>query len=116
MSIPQRMAAIPAYISSTGKDSFKDAAPGHKFLGYFRNWQGLDGDPFAPYKGKARLIGQIPAGPQKRAANDQLKSEFDAVLNEVCSLLIRLLPKRESEIISGLCQPSLRFRHHCRSS
>ncbi len=86
MSIPQRMAAIPAYISSTGKDSFKDAAPGHKFLGYFRNWQGLDGDPFAPYKGKARLIGQIPAGPQKRAANDQLKSEFDAVLNEVCSL------------------------------
>ena len=32
------------------------------------------------------------------------------------SLLIRLLPKRESEIISGLCQPSLRFRHHCRSS
>ena len=32
------------------------------------------------------------------------------------SLLIRLLPKRESENISGLCQPSLRFRHHCRSS
>ena len=102
MSIPQRMAAIPAYISSTGKDSFKDAAPGHKFLGYFRNWQGLDGDPFAPYKGKARLIGQIPPGPQKRAANDQLKSEFDAVLNEVCSL-----PKTSTAQVA-----SLRDRQH----
>lgn len=86
MSIPQRMAAIPAYIPSHNKDSFKDAAPGHKFLGYLRNWQGSDGDAFAPYKGKARLIGQIPSGSQKRAANDQLKSEFDAVLNEVCTL------------------------------
>lgn len=86
MSIPQRIAAIPAYITSHNKDSFNDAAPGHKFLGYFRNWQGSDGDAFAPYKGKARLIGQIPPGPQKRAANDQLKSEFDAVLNEVCAL------------------------------
>ena len=102
MSIPQRMAAIPAYISSTGKDSFKDAAPGHKFLGYFRNWQGLDGDPFAPYKGKARLIGQIPPGPQKRADNDQLKSEFDAVLNEVCSL-----PKTSTAQVA-----SLRDRQH----
>ncbi len=86
MSIPQRIAAIPAYITSHNKDSFNDVAPGHKFLGYFRNWQGSDGDAFAPYKGKARLIGQIPPGPQKRAANDQLKSEFDAVLNEVCAL------------------------------
>ena len=86
MSIPQRIAAIPAYIPSHSKDSFKDAAPGHKFLGYFRNWQGSDGDAFVSYKGKARLIGQIPPGPQKRAANDQLKSEFDAVLNEVCAL------------------------------
>jgi CRISPR-associated protein Cmr6 len=86
MSIPQRIAAIPAYIASHHKDSFKDAAPGHKFLGYFRNWQGADGEAFAPFKGKARLIGQIPHGPQRRAANDQLKSEFDAVLNEVCTL------------------------------
>lgn len=86
MSIPQRIAAIPAYIPSHNKDIFKEAAPGHKFLGYFRNWQGTDGDAFAPYKGKAKLIGQIPPGPQKRAANDQLKSEFDAVLNEVCAL------------------------------
>ena len=86
MSIPQRIAAIPAYITSHNKDSFNDVSPGHKFLGYFRNWQGSDGDAFAPYKGKARLIGQMPPGPQKRAANDQLKSEFDAVLNEVCAL------------------------------
>ena len=86
MSIPQRIAAIPAYIPSHTKDSFKDAAPGHKFLGYFRNWQGADGDAFAPFKGKARLIGQLPPGPQRRAANDQLKNEFDAVLNEVCTL------------------------------
>lgn len=86
MSIPQRIAAIPAYIPSHNKDGFKYAPPGHKFLGYFRNWQGSDGDAFAPYKGKARLIGQIPPGPQNRAANDQLKSEFDAVLNEVCVL------------------------------
>ena len=86
MSIPQRIAAVPAYISSHNKESFKDAAPGHKFLGYFRNWQGSDGDAFSPYKGKAKIIGQIAPGAQRRAANDQLKSEFDAVLNEVCAL------------------------------
>jgi CRISPR-associated protein Cmr6 len=105
MSIPQRIAAIPAYIPSHNKDIFKDAAPGHKFLGYFRNWQGTDGDTFAPYKGKAKLIGQIPPGPQKRAANDQLKSEFDAVLNEVCALpaastaQITALRARQSSLI-----------------
>ena len=42
MSIPQRIAAIPAYIPSHTKATFSDAAPGHKFLGYFRNWQSLD--------------------------------------------------------------------------
>ena len=86
MSIPQRVAAVPAYIPSHTKSIFADAAPGHKFLGYFRNWQGRDGDTFASYKGKARLLGQIPPGPQKRAANEQLKNEFDAVLNEVCEV------------------------------
>lgn len=86
MSIPQRIAAIPIYIPSQNKDSFKDAAPGHKFLGYFRNWQGSGGDVFSPYKGKAKLIGQMAPGQQRRAANDQLKGEFDAVLNEVCTL------------------------------
>jgi CRISPR-associated protein Cmr6 len=86
MSIPQRIAAIPAYVPSHTKDAFKDAAPGHKFLGYFRNWQGLGAQAFAPYKGKAKLQGLLPPGPQRRAANDQLKNEYDAVLNEVCEL------------------------------
>lgn len=86
MPIPQRIAAIPAYVPSHTKAAFNDAAPGHKFLGYFRNWQGLDAQAFAPYKGRARLQGLLPPGPQRRAANDQLKNEFDAVLNEVCEL------------------------------
>jgi len=86
MSVPQRIAALPAYLPSHSKDSFKDAAPGHKFLGYLRNWQGTDAEAFVAYKGKARLQGQPLAGPQRRAAQKQLKNEFDAVLNEVCQL------------------------------
>jgi CRISPR-associated protein Cmr6 len=86
MSVPQRIAAVPAYITSHSKAAFVDAAPGHKFLGYFRNWQGSDGAPFAPYKGKARIIGNPAAGQARRDANDRLKAEFDAVLNEVCEL------------------------------
>lgn len=97
MSIPQRIAAVPAYIASNSKVAFTDAAPGHKFLGYFRNWQGSDGEVFAAYKGKARLQGQIPNGPQKRAANELLKNEFDAVLNEVCEL-----PKASRQQIEAL--------------
>lgn len=108
MSIPQRVAAIPAYIASHTKDTFKDAAPGHKFLGYFRNWQGTNGDAFSPYKGKARLIGQIPPGPQKRAANDQLKNEFDAVLNEVCTL-----PKASIDQVAALrTRQQALIQHH----
>ncbi len=86
MDTPQRMAAIPAYIPSHTQAAFADAAPGHKFLGYLRNTQGQGGDVFAPYKGKARVNRDVPNGPQKRAANDQLKQEFDGVLNEVCGL------------------------------
>lgn len=86
MSVPHRIAAVPAYIASNAKSHFQEAAPGHKFLGYFRNWQGSDGDFFAPYKGKAHIIGQPAAGQAKREANAQLKAEFDAVLNEVCEL------------------------------
>ena len=97
MNIPQRIAAIPAYVPSNNQDAFKDAAPGHKFLGYFRNWQGTDADAFAPYKGKARIIGQVPTGPQKRAANEQLKNEFDAVINDVC-----LLPSSSQAQIKAL--------------
>jgi CRISPR-associated protein Cmr6 len=86
MSTPQRLAALPAYIPSHNKAAFIDAAPGHKFLGYFRNWQGSDGAAFAPYKGKARIIGNPAAGQAKRDANDKLKAEFDSVLNEVCEI------------------------------
>ncbi len=86
MSVPQRIAAVPGYIASHSKAAFVDAAPGHKFLGYFRNWQGSDGLPFAPYKGKARIIGNPAAGQAKRDANDRLKAEFDGVLNEVCEM------------------------------
>lgn len=86
MDIPQRMAAVPTYIPSLTGAAFADAAPGHKFLGYFRNSQGQGGDLFATYKGKAKVARQVPNGPEKRLANDRLKQEFDGVLNEVCSV------------------------------
>jgi CRISPR-associated protein Cmr6 len=84
MWLPQRIAAVPAYIHSSSKDSFKEAAPGHKFLGYLRNTQGDNGMAFAPYKGKARIIGNPPPGQPRRDANAEQKHEFDGVLNEVC--------------------------------
>lgn len=86
MSIPQRIAPIPAYIPSQSAAVFVDAAPGHKFLGYLRNSQGLGGELFAAYKGKAKVDRNVPNGPEKRAANERLKNEFDGVLNEVCSV------------------------------
>lgn len=86
MPVPQRLAALPAYLPSHTKVTFADAAPGHKFLIYFRNWQGTDDNAFAPYKGKAKLRMQLPPGPQRRDAQEKLKAEFDAVLNEICHL------------------------------
>lgn len=86
MSIPQRIAPIPIYIPSQTGLAFVDAAPGHKFLGYLRNSQGHGGELFTAYKGKAKVDRQVPNGPEKRAANERLKNEFDGVLNEVCSL------------------------------
>lgn len=86
MDMPQRMAAVPAYIPSNSATAFADAAPGHKFLGYLRNTQGAGGEAFAAYKGKAKVARHVPNGPEKRAANDRLKQEFDGVLNEVCGL------------------------------
>lgn len=86
MDMPQRMAAVPAYIPSHSPVAFSDAAPGHKFLGYLRNSQGAGGEAFTAYKGKARVARDVPNGPEKRAANDRLKQEFDGVLNEVCGL------------------------------
>lgn len=86
MPIPQRQAALPAYLPSHTKATFADAPPGHKFLIYFRNWQTADANAFAPYKGKAKLLTQPAAGEPRRAANASLKAEFDGVLNEVCHL------------------------------
>jgi CRISPR-associated protein Cmr6 len=87
MTVPKRIAALPAYIASASNAAFIDAAPGHKFLAYFRNFQDHDGRLFDPYKGKARLVSPLPApGPANRAEQAQLKVEFDGVLNEVCKL------------------------------
>lgn len=86
MWIPQRIAAVPAYIPVTNAQTIEQAAPGHRFQGYFRNWQGDGGEPFSQFKGKARVINNPPPGPDRRKANAQLKAENDAVLNEVCKL------------------------------
>lgn len=83
MDIPQRMAAVPAYIPSHSAAAFADAAPGHKFLGYLRNTQGAGGHAFAAYKGKAKVAKHVPNGPEMRA---RLKQEFDGVLHEACPL------------------------------
>lgn len=109
MWVPQRTAAVPSYLSSNSKDSFKDAAPGHKFLGYLRNTQGADGFEFAPYKGKAKIIGNPPAGPARRDANAQQKAEFDGVLNEVCEKF----PTEVAAQISALrSRQQALFKHH----
>ena len=86
MNTPVRIAAVPAYIQSTSATAFADAAPGHRFMGYLRNTQGVGGDLFAPFKGKAKVIGNPAQGAERRFANEALKSETDAVLNEVCKL------------------------------
>ncbi|NCN70261.1 MAG: type III-B CRISPR module RAMP protein Cmr6 [Betaproteobacteria bacterium] len=87
MTVPRRIAALPNYIGSASNKAFAESAPGHKFLGYFRNFQDSDARAFDPYKGKAKLVTPLPLpGPQNRAEQAQLKAEFDAVLNEVCKL------------------------------
>lgn len=86
MWVPQRIAAVPDYIGAADAQTFELAAPGHRFQGYLRNWQGDGGEPFMPFKGKARVINNPPTGPARREANAQLKAENDAVLNEVCKL------------------------------
>ena len=86
MPLPQRIAAIPSYIDSAAATPFADAAPGHRFMGYLRNTQGAGGELFAAFKGKAKLIGNPAPGAERRAANEALKNENDAVLNEVCKL------------------------------
>lgn len=73
MALPQRIAAIPAYIP---KD-LKDAAPGHRFQLYLEHWQGQNGNIFDPYK-KSR-----PQGKDERATFDR---ECAGVLKDACPL------------------------------
>ena len=86
MNVPIRIAAIPSYIPSASATGFADAAPGHRFMGYLRNTQGAGGELFVAFKGKAKVVGNPAPGPERRAANEALKNENDAVLNEVCKL------------------------------
>lgn len=87
MTVPRRIAALPRYITSANNTAFLDAAPGHRFLAYLRNFQDSDDRAFDPYKGKARLVAPLPErGPQNRTEVAQLKAESDGVLNEVCNL------------------------------
>ncbi len=87
MTVPRRIAALPTYIPSANNAAFADAAPGHKFLAYFRNFQDSDGRAFDPYKGKAQLVAPLPLpGPGRRAEQARLKAENEGVLNEVCDL------------------------------
>lgn len=89
MSIPRRIAALPNYIPSANNAVFADAAPGHKFLGYFRNFQDTDALAFEPYRGKARLVAPWPApGAPNRAEQALLKAEYDGVINDICKLPI----------------------------
>lgn len=87
MTVPRRIAALPSYVASGSNTAFLDAAPGHKFLAYFRNFQDSDGRAFDPYKGKARLVAPLPLpGPANRSEQGLIKAEYDGVLNEVCKL------------------------------
>lgn len=86
MNTPERIAAIPSYIPSASTTGFVDASPGHRFMGYLRNTQGAGGELFAAFKGRAKVIGNPAQGAEKRAANEALKIENDAVLSEVCKL------------------------------
>lgn len=97
MAVPRRIAALPQYIPFVSNAAFADAAPGHKFLGYFRNFQDTDARAFSPYKGHADLIGFYDINAQdenlkkaekarKKSDTTALKKQFDSVLNEVCNL------------------------------
>jgi CRISPR-associated protein Cmr6 len=73
MPLPQRVAAIPAYIPS----DLTDTAPGHRFQLYLKHWQGANGIAFEPYK-KSR-----PQGKDERATFDR---ECAGVLKDLCPL------------------------------
>lgn len=94
MALPQRIAGIPEYLPSNSDTAFKDAAPGHRFLLYFRNWQGNGGTFFEPYKGKVQSTLKVdknasPAEKQaqkaaKQREEEELKAHFDDIPGQVC--------------------------------
>ncbi|OIN92208.1 MAG: type III-B CRISPR module RAMP protein Cmr6 [Comamonadaceae bacterium CG1_02_60_18] len=109
MAVPRRIAALPQYIPSVSNAAFADAAAGHKFLGYFRNFQDSDARAFEPYKGKARLVAPLPPpGQQNRAEQAQLKAEYDGVLNEVC----KLPPSSVSQVAALRTRQQALIAHH----
>ena len=84
MPLPQRVAAIPAYVPT----DLSDAAPGHRFQLYLKHWQGANGNAFAPYK-KTK-----PLGKDERATFDR---ECAGVLRELCPL-----PPTSMNVLKGL--------------
>ncbi len=84
MPLPQRVAAIPAYIPS----DLADAAPGHRFQLYLKHWQGANGNAFDAYK-KAK-----PQGKDERATFER---ECAGVLKELCPL-----PPSSVETLKGI--------------
>ena len=83
MPLPQRIASLPARIPAGDKE-LEDAAPGHRFLMYFRYWQGASGNAFAAYK-DVKVDKGLPKE-AKKAEQNQLDREKANTLKEVCPL------------------------------
>ena len=107
MALPERIAALPDYVASSSVQPFVDAAPGHRFLLYFRSWQGQGSAPFVVYKGKVR-VSQGLTRDQKKIEEDHLKQHFDGTLREVCPFgnsalqQVRALRGRQTALASAL--------------
>ncbi len=83
MALPTRIAAVPRYIATGSNEALVDAPPGHRFLMYFRNWQG-DGDgAFEPYK-DVRVERELPPE-HRRQQEQQRKKEVSDVLQGLCT-------------------------------
>ena len=61
------------------------------------------------------VTGRVERRPRSREFIALLR-DLDAYYPKDCTMLIRLLPKRESANISELCSPGFHFRHRCRTS
>ena len=94
MPLPDRIAGVPNYLPSNSSLPFADAAPGHRFLMYFRDWQGNKEHFFESYKGKVKSSLRVdqratPAERQvqkaaKRLEEEALKAHFDDVPGQAC--------------------------------